>query len=1056
MKRVWKLFGIVILLLIVMTGVATATTDLLRITSQPTNKSVTAGSTATFSVTATTPATSIHYQWQYRKDANSAWAPSAQSGNKTDMLSVAATNGLHGYQFRCVVSDSYGTVVNSNVATLYISPRITTQPVSRTAAPGTTAKFTVAAAGTGTITYQWQYRKDVNSSWAASAQSGNKTATLSVTATNGLHGYQFRCVITDGSKRKAYTNAVTLSVSPRITAQPVSRTAAPGTTAKFTVAAAGTGTLTYQWQYRKDANSSWASSAQSGNKTATLSVAATNGLHGYQFRCVITDGSKRKAYTNAATLSVSPRITTQPVDKTVTPGATATFTVKAAGTGTLTYQWQYMSPSMTTWAGSAQSGNKTATLSVKSSASLQGYMFRCVITDGSGRKNYTKAVTLTLCDIPINATYFPDAVFRQYVTDNFDTTKDGKLSKIELLAVSKIKVNRKAISNLRGVEFFTVLKELNCSTNNLTALDVSRNTKLERLDCGCNAITSLVVVRNTALKSLICYGNQLGSLDVSRNTALQELNCFECGLTALDLSRNTALEYLECGCNSLPALDVSKNTALQSLYCFMDGLYKLDTSNNTALVEINCSRNYLSELDLSKNTNLKYLKCIYSYLHALDVSKNTALEHLDCGSNYLTVLNLSKNTALEYLDCDCNDLTALNVSKNTKLVSLICYGNKLTVLDLSKNMALKELMCYSNNLTSLDVSKNEALAVLNFWGFNDNDVISLNLNKNTELDDYGSIIPKITKQPVSKTVVAGAKAVFTVAATGVGTLTYQWEYRYNESTAWFEFWQSGNKTDTLNVTALSDFHGYQFRCAVTQGNGQTAYSNVVTLSVSPRIKAHPADTCVALGTTATFAVSAAGTETLAYQWQYMSPTMTSWANSSQNGNKTATLSVKATAGLQGYRFRCVLTDGNGRKVYTDPAMLTIYDAPAENPVAHVHNWQSGSWVEHRLHQAEYVEYCGLCECGFVFYDPVNGHWNGCLIDEHMSANGCISFENWSGRYKIKDEWYEDIQHTYTWCPDCHTVKRSGCHSSYGNENFLNDLPDDILNTWLEHGRKWVE
>ncbi len=132
MKHVLKTIVLVMLLAVMMTGVAAAETNLLTITSQPGNKRAAAGSTATFTVEATTSATSISYQWQFRKDANSSWAPSAQSGNKTATLSVAATAGLNGYQFRCVIQDNQGSVVNSNAATLYIIPKITTQPAGKT------------------------------------------------------------------------------------------------------------------------------------------------------------------------------------------------------------------------------------------------------------------------------------------------------------------------------------------------------------------------------------------------------------------------------------------------------------------------------------------------------------------------------------------------------------------------------------------------------------------------------------------------------------------------------------------------------------------------------------------------------------------------------------------------------------------------------------------------------------------------------------------------------------------------------------------------------------
>ena len=367
----------------------------LQVVDSPYSLVVEVGNTATFAANAEGTG-QLYYQWQYRKNSSDSWKESGQSGNKTAMLSVATTAGLHGYQFRCRITDNYGGEVYSNFATLSLVPKITTQPANKSVTAGTTAKFTVAATGKATLTYQWQYRKNSSDSWKVSGQSGNKTATLSVATTAGLHGYQFRCVVTDGNNKISYSNYATLSVLPKITTQPANKSAAVGTDAVFTVAAEGKETLTYQWQYRKNATDTWKTSGQSGNKTATLSVATTAGLHGYQFRCVVTDGNKQKSYSDFATLTVKPGITTQPVNKSVTAGSTAKFTVEATGKATLTYQWQYRKDSTSTWTSSGQSGNNTATLSVAATQNLNGYQFRCVVTDGNSQKSYSKTVTLSI------------------------------------------------------------------------------------------------------------------------------------------------------------------------------------------------------------------------------------------------------------------------------------------------------------------------------------------------------------------------------------------------------------------------------------------------------------------------------------------------------------------------------------------------------------------------------------------------------------------------------------------------------------------------------------
>ncbi|MDR1056131.1 MAG: fimbrillin family protein [Prevotellaceae bacterium] len=227
-----------------------------------------------------------------------------------------------------------------------------------------------------------------------------------------------------------------------------------------------------------------------------------------------------------------------------------------------------------------------------------------------------------------------------------------------------------------------------------------------------NQLTSLDVSKNTALTELHCDNNQLSSLDLSKNTVLTELYCYGNQLSTLDLSKNTALTSLQCGYNQLSSLDVGKNTALTGLACNNNQLSTLDLSKNTALTGLACNYNQLSALDLSKNTELTYLICYINQLSSLDISKNTALTRLDCRGNQLSSLDISKNTALTYLLCNSNQLSALDLSKNTELTSLVCGENPLGTLDVSKNTVLTRLDCTGNQLSTLDLSKNTELTYL--------------------------------------------------------------------------------------------------------------------------------------------------------------------------------------------------------------------------------------------------------------------------------------------------------------------------------------------------------
>ncbi len=274
----------------------------LKITKQPENVGVLAGATAKFTVAATGKAP-ITYQWQSRKNASASWSNSGQSGAKTATLSVNALAGLNGWQFRCVVTDGKGKKLATNPATLAVGQLlIATQPKNVTTTAGTTAKFTVEAAGPGTLTYQWQSRKNASASWSNSGQSGAKTKTLSVSTIDGLHGWQFRCIIKDGYGHQKTSSTVTLTLVPKITKHPEMDLALPGQKAHFYVEATGKAPLSYQWQSRKNSSSAWSNSGQSGAKTPNLTVSMINGLDGWEFRCVVTDANGQKAYSKEAVL----------------------------------------------------------------------------------------------------------------------------------------------------------------------------------------------------------------------------------------------------------------------------------------------------------------------------------------------------------------------------------------------------------------------------------------------------------------------------------------------------------------------------------------------------------------------------------------------------------------------------------------------------------------------------------------------------------------------------------------------------------------------------------
>ena len=198
---------------------------------------------------------------------------------------------------------------------------------------------------------------------------------------------------------------------------------------------------------------------------------------------------------------------------------------------------------------------------------------------------------------------FKDPNFlKALIAENVDDDGDGQISFDEAKAVKSLDVTGSDIKEMSEIRYFTELKSyLYCDFNQLTYLDISKNSALEALWCNNNQLTSLDVSNNTALKYLKCNDNQLTSLDVSNNTALKQLDCGKNQLTTLDVSNNTALTLLRCHFNQLTALDISNNTALTYLWCHENQLTTIDVSNNTALTQLYCYGNPLQSVTISES-----------------------------------------------------------------------------------------------------------------------------------------------------------------------------------------------------------------------------------------------------------------------------------------------------------------------------------------------------------------------------------------------------------------------------------------------------------------------
>ena len=109
----------------------------------------------------------------------------------------------------------------------------------------------------------------------------------------------------------------------------------------------------------------------------------------------------------------------------------------------------------------------------------------------------------------------------------------------------------------------------------------------------------------------------------------------------------------------------------------------------------------------------------------------------------------------------------------------------------------------------------------------------------------------------------------------------------------------------------------------TDRNGGSGASGLVIITIAPHIISQPSSTS---GCTATFNISATGAAPLTYQWQENNGGgFTNISNGGvYSGATTTTLSISgATPSMNGYLYRCVVTDSYGNPATSSSATLTV-------------------------------------------------------------------------------------------------------------------------------------
>ena len=204
------------------------------ITAQPESQTVLAGVTTNLNVgiSACPP---LSYQW-YFNGSNSL----ANGTDATLVLSNVTTTDSGEYSL--VVSNPYGSVTSAPaLITVVLPPSIVAGPTDQTTTNGGAVSFSVTAAGTDPLSYQWYFD-------ATNVLAEETNSTLSLSNLTILQAGAYQVVVSNayGSVTSAPAQ-LTVQAPPNIIASPTDQVAMNGNTVQFVVIADGARPLAYQW-----------------------------------------------------------------------------------------------------------------------------------------------------------------------------------------------------------------------------------------------------------------------------------------------------------------------------------------------------------------------------------------------------------------------------------------------------------------------------------------------------------------------------------------------------------------------------------------------------------------------------------------------------------------------------------------------------------------------------------------------------------------------------------------------------------------------------------------
>ena len=834
------------------------------ITAQPAASTVIAGNTATFTAAASGTAP-VGFFWSKNG------TPLANGGNisgvNTATLTIASTTATDAGNYSVLASNAVGTAASvAATLTVLVPPALNSQPAAQTAAAGGSAQFAVTAGGSAPLSYFW-LKNGVGLTNGTKFSGVNSNVLTIATVTTGDAGNYSVTVTNLAGSVTSTAAALTVVTSPTITTPPANLSIVAGASATFSVTAAGSAPLAYQWLKNGVVLANGGNVSGSTTATLTLSGVSASDAAGYS---VTVTNSLGSVTSPAATLTVAvpPAIVTPPANATTVAGSNVSFTVTASGTAPLTFQWRKNGVNI--------SGATSATLTLVNVSAADAANYSVTVTNAAGSSTSGSA-TLTVLGPPAITSQPADATVAQGNPAAFTVTATGTAPLVFQWLKNGVALAG-ATSNVLVLSAVT--------TNDAGNYSVVVTNIVSSVASSSAALTVLVppAIVTQPTDASVVAGNG-GSFTVTasgtapltfqwRKNGVNISGATAATLTLANISAADAANYSVAVTNAAGSA-TSANVVLtvQSPPTIVTQPANQNTApGNSVVLTVAATGTapltyqwFKGGVALADGGNLAG--------SATSTLTITALTTNELGTYFVAVSNFLGSVTSANASISVNVAPVITVppagqtvaASNTATFTAAATGTGPLAWQWRKNGtnltnsatvsgATSATLTLANVMTNS--SGNYSVIVTNIFGSATSPAATLAV----------LTPPRITASPTNRVAKTGTNVVFAVTVTGTAPLTYQW---FKDGVALADGGNiAGSTTNVLTISALTTAAAGNYSVTVGNAVGSATSSNaVLTILVPPAITTQPASQSVTLSNAVTFSVAAAGTAPLRYQWR---------------------------------------------------------------------------------------------------------------------------------------------------------------------------------------------